>query len=61
MKKVTLEFEDGTVKTIEGDMAKLWDSFCRNAATMLSIRKQNPAWELIEWKISQKKNEEIHY
>lgn len=60
IKKVTIEYEDGTGKFIENEMAELWDRYCASSAMSLVNRGMNPPWEKIEWK-EIKKEEKLYY
>lgn len=50
LSRVTLEYDDGTIKQITGDMAVKWEDAGKKVAGMLFSHEQDPFKE-IKWNV----------
>lgn len=50
LRKVILEYSDGTIRFLEGEDALKWSVFNEQVAIQASIRNFNPPWEILKWK-----------
>lgn len=48
--KVILEYSDGTMRSLEGEDAKTWNTFNEQVAIFAHSRNLNPPWEILKWK-----------
>lgn len=52
LSKVTYEYSDGTIKTLEGEQIDKYDTFINQVCVLANQHDANPNWDSLEWNVT---------